>query len=76
MKAPYKGQYTLKEFWDEFTAGSLWKRYAASNPKESSILMEQAHHKINGDSYSTPSDITNTHVGDALLMAILTLPAS
>lgn len=76
---PLKGQYSLKEFWDEFSDGSLWKQYAKANPLESSNIAEIVQLKIEQKPYGQPSKgqpvlkPANTHTGKALVMILCTL---
>lgn len=76
LPKPYKFPYTVSEFWGEFTQGSLWKAYAKANPKESGALVALVGKKAAGEAYTVPSGLTRTPTGNALLMAILTLPLS
>jgi len=76
LPGPYKFPYTVSEFWGEFTQGSLWKAYAKANPKESGALAELAGKKAAGEAYTVPLGLTRTRTGNALLMAVLTLPVS
>lgn len=75
MHAPYKGRYTVAEFWGELTQASWYAKYAAANPKEAAALAEYADNKMHATgTWTTPGDITNSHLGDAILMALMTLP--
>jgi hypothetical protein len=71
---PYKQWYTLSEFWDQLTRGTLWKAYAKANPAESARLADIAGKKIRQEAYMIPNDATRTHTGRALLIAIMSLP--
>ena len=64
------------EFFDEIQLGTLWKTYAAANPREAAFLLEIAHKKANQEAYFVPIDFIKTHTGKALQMALLTLPAA
>ncbi len=73
MQVPYKLHYSLGEFWDTLTQGTLWKAYAKANPGEAAALTLHVHRKLNGEPDSIAGGITNTFTGDALLMILLTL---
>jgi len=73
MPAPYKSQYTFTEFWGELTQSSMWRNYVKSNPKESAVLIEHAEKKIGKQADFIPTNLTTTHFGNAILMALLTL---
>lgn len=75
IPVPYKGRYTLKEFWDSLTQGSLWKAYKRANPIEAQFLELHVQRKIDAEADFIPVNSTHTFTGNALLMAILTLPA-
>lgn len=73
---PYQSRYTLGEFWAEFTAGSLWRQYATNNPVESAAIRGHVEKKIAGEADFIPIDVAKTHVGKALVMVLITLPAA
>lgn len=73
LPTPYKGRYTLSEFWPELTQGTLWKAYKKANPGEAAALEKNVAHKIAQEPHTTPHGLTHTHTGNALLMAILSM---
>jgi hypothetical protein len=75
MQAPYKGAYSIGDFWSKLKGSAAWATYAAANPAESKALDDVAQKKIAKQAFSVPSNMTNTPFGDTLLMAVLTLNA-
>lgn len=70
---PYKSKYTFKEVWEELIKTSGYKKYILDNDIESKKLAEIAEKKIKNEAYFLPIGISNTHMGNVIVMLINTL---
>lgn len=73
---PNKNKYSVGEIFDKLKHGSLYKKFAANNPKEAKMLEDYVNLRRNQLAGTSPLvSVFKTDTGQALYMALISAPS-